>query len=317
MHWPTDAQQLIASASLAPSSHNTQPWRFAITENGLELYADFSRALPVNDADNRELHISCGCALYNLRVAAASMAIALQLELLPNRAKPALLAKATLNPGGKMEDASLAPWIARRHTYRDTFSDQAIENSTLHCLADAAATEHAHLHFITDQTSKSELTTLIQQADRALWANTAWRAELAQWMRSKSQGEGLILPWWQRGISRFVIKHCNLGGLVAGRSATLCQTSPVIALLTTNADTALDWLNAGQALQFVLLTACKRGLQAAYLNQPIQVPALRQQLQHRLSKDKAQILLRLGYPLSPAKASVRRSIDTLIMARGA
>lgn len=316
MHWPTEAQQLIASASLAPSSHNTQPWRFAITEDGLELYADFSRALPVNDADKRELHISCGCALYNLRLAAASRAIALQVKLLPNPDQPGLLASVTLQPAGSVEESSLAPYIARRHTYRDAFSPQQLAGSVLQQLVDAVTAEHAGLHFLTGDTAKSELVALIKQADRSLWANAAWRAELAYWMRNKQHGDGLALPGGLVGISRLVVRQLNLGAVVAAASAKLCQASQHIALLTTTADTALDWLHAGQALQRMLLTACQHGLQASYLNQPIQVAALRPALQPLFGAGTPQILLRLGYPLSPPKTSGRRSIAALIINNG-
>ena len=42
-------------AILAPSSHNTQPWRLALSDNRIELYADRARRLPVIDPEDREL----------------------------------------------------------------------------------------------------------------------------------------------------------------------------------------------------------------------------------------------------------------------
>ena len=67
---------LLHYAVLAPSTHNTQPWRFAVLESeGIALYADYSRRMPVIDPGNRELVISLGAALFNLRVAAAHFAM--------------------------------------------------------------------------------------------------------------------------------------------------------------------------------------------------------------------------------------------------
>lgn len=62
--------ELVRYATLAANGHNTQPWKFAIKENAIEIHPDFSRQLPVVDPHNRELWISLGCALENLIVAA-------------------------------------------------------------------------------------------------------------------------------------------------------------------------------------------------------------------------------------------------------
>src|ERR1051326_7284519 len=51
-------------AVLAPSSHNSQPWCFHISDERLSLYADRSRACRVVDPCDRELIMSCGCALF-------------------------------------------------------------------------------------------------------------------------------------------------------------------------------------------------------------------------------------------------------------
>ncbi|WP_448522145.1 hypothetical protein [Schleiferia thermophila] len=81
-------ESLIQKAVRAPSSHNTQPWIFHVAESAINLYADRTRALPVNDPDDRELTISCGCALMNLRVAAAAEGLDARLEALPDPVEP-------------------------------------------------------------------------------------------------------------------------------------------------------------------------------------------------------------------------------------
>lgn len=65
-------RSMLEAAVRAPSSHNTQPWLFAVRPDGIALYADRTRALPVNDPHDRELTVSCGAALLQLRVAAAA-----------------------------------------------------------------------------------------------------------------------------------------------------------------------------------------------------------------------------------------------------
>ena len=54
---------LAAYAILAPSIHNTQPWRFRLGDEHVELWSDETGGLPVVDPLGRELVISCGAAL--------------------------------------------------------------------------------------------------------------------------------------------------------------------------------------------------------------------------------------------------------------
>jgi nitroreductase len=62
---------LLRAATLAPSMHNTQPWRFRIlrARQEIELYADPARTLRFSDPHGRAVHIACGAALFNLRLA--------------------------------------------------------------------------------------------------------------------------------------------------------------------------------------------------------------------------------------------------------
>ena len=75
---------LVGEAILSPSSHNTQPWRFRTSDTAIDVFADRTRALPVNDPEDRELTISCGCALFNLRAAAAAHGLGVTVTLLPS-----------------------------------------------------------------------------------------------------------------------------------------------------------------------------------------------------------------------------------------
>ncbi len=84
---------LLNYAVLAPSSHNTQPWLFRIVGDGVELYADRTRALPVVDPNDRELIMSCGAALFNLRIALRHFGYEAPMQTFPDATKPDLLAR--------------------------------------------------------------------------------------------------------------------------------------------------------------------------------------------------------------------------------
>jgi hypothetical protein len=96
----------------------------------------------------------------------------------------------------------------------------------------------------------------------------------------------------------------------------LADESPVLAVLTTGGDSPRDWLAAGQALQRLLLLGVQLGLQASYLNQPVQVAALRPKLQQLTGRPgHAQLLLRIGTPIKALQAAPRRPLaDVLVPA---
>jgi hypothetical protein len=91
---PDVIAELLQAATLAPSMHNTQPWRFRVlrADQTIELYADPSRTLTHGDPHGRGVHIACGAALLNLRLAVAVAGRAPVVRLLPEPGQPQLLA---------------------------------------------------------------------------------------------------------------------------------------------------------------------------------------------------------------------------------
>ena len=307
------ARALVGAASLAPSSHNTQPWRFMIGAATIDLYADRTRALPVNDPDDRELTISCGAALFNLRVAAAHHGVAVAVSTFPLASDPDWLARIGIETGPIEPLASLWPAVADRRTYRTRFVERPVESASIDALVAAAASEGAALIPVLDATVRREVAALVAEGDRALWADPRWRRELALWMHPRRLGDGLTIPGLAAPVAHFVVRTFDMGDGTAAKDQALADGSPVLAMLETTTDDARDWLVAGQALERVLLSGCRHGLQASYLNQPIQTGALRPRLRALVGATGfPQILLRLGYPSTAVPASMRRPLDAVI-----
>lgn len=315
--WRERARAMIARAVQAPSSHNTQPWTFRVDEGGIELRADRTRALPANDPDDRELAISCGCALLNLRVAAAAEGFATLVELLPLPDDPDLLARVSFagNAQPSAADARLAPFIERRRTYRQAFAAQDVDAAVPALLREAVEREGAWLRPVTTDGARLEVAGLVADGDAALWADPSWRRELAAWMHPRRRGDGLTVPTLALPVTRAVVRSFDMGRRIGMQDRKLAATAPLLAALGTSGDGARDWLHAGQALERVLLVACAHGLQASYLNQPVQVASLRPKLVALLGPGSPQILLRLGYPAGTLAATPRRTLDEVIEER--
>ena len=68
--------ELVRYATLAPSSHNTQCWKFALDGQSISILPDLSRRCPVVDPDDHHLYVSLGCAAENLVQAAQALGLA-------------------------------------------------------------------------------------------------------------------------------------------------------------------------------------------------------------------------------------------------
>ncbi|WP_372495565.1 hypothetical protein [Saccharopolyspora soli] len=123
---PDQVEQIIGLAGMAPSLHNSQPWRFRLLPDLIELHADPARRLPAADPEDRELRLGCGAALFNLRLALEHAGIRPAVTLLPRlAAEPAL---AEVRSDGQVrpspETIRLHAAIPARHSYRTNCPDR-------------------------------------------------------------------------------------------------------------------------------------------------------------------------------------------------
>lgn len=297
--------ELVAAATWAPSSHNTQPWRWRVAADvsRVELYADRDQALPVNDPQGRELVISCGAALFALRVAAAHAGWGTVVDSFPDD-DPDHLATVRLTdePG---EVAGLYDAIATRRTHHGPFERATVDPQALKALTAAAEVEGAFLH-VMDALQRHSVAGLVGEADHVLWCDRGWRRELARWFRTRHGGDGLPVSLASLVPTRFVVAHLDLGRRLGAADARLVAEAPAVVVLATTEDEPADWLRAGQALQRVLLTAALAGLSAGFENQPCEAsPALRARLGAVVHGHVPQMVARLG-PTAPARPTPRR-----------
>jgi nitroreductase len=314
---PVNPVDLVAAAVLAPSSHNTQPWLFRIGGRGIELYADPKRALPANDPSDRELTISCGAALFNARVAAARLGAALSVERLPEGDASDLLARLVVSESAEASpEGVLFEAMAARRTYRKQFEDVAVGESLVGQLVETARDAGGWLEPLTGA-RRDEFAALVAQGDRSQFADDRWRRELASWIRFRRDGEGLAYFGRATRATRLVVRHLDVGANTAKRDAALAKRAPVVAVLGTGGDSRSDWLAAGELLQHVLLTAAAHGLQASFLNQPIQVAGLRPGVAELAARDGfAQVAIRLGHPRATLRRAPRRPVEAVLVPGG-
>lgn len=310
---------LIAYAIEAPSSHNTQPWRFEVDGvSRVFVHADRARQLTVGDPAGRELVMSCGAAIENFVIAARTFGFDADVQLLPATSQPDCLAAIVIAPGAWPDDEEglLFDAIGARRTSRQAFATGPVEPSIVDALAAAATHRGASLLSVGAPETRARLRALIGEADGRLFASVPWRRELASWVRTPNEdGDGMRLGAIPAPLARVAIQSFDVGARARAADGALVDHAPVLAVLTTSEDSTRDWLNAGRALERVLLTATRHGLQAGFLNQACQVPALRDQLRElALGMGYPQAVLRFG-PARPLPRTPRRRTASVLVPR--
>lgn len=318
---------LIKYAILAPSGHNTQPWLFKIVkDNRVDLFADRSRALPVVDPDDRALIISCGAALYHLRLAANHFGLADDVELLPDKANPDLLASVTFRemdqPVKKQaeRDSPVFQTITKRRSNRSPFDTKKLPEELLTALRTSASAHGAWLDVIDDELKKNGIANLISQGDKIQSSDKRFRRELAAWIhpnRSKSKdgmpGYAFGMPDLISYVGPIVVRTFDMGKGQAAKDRQLATGSPVLAVLGSEADEPLSWIRTGQALARILLLSRAENVWTSFMNQPIEVTELREKLREALGRTAGfpQLLMRMGYG-KDVKPTPRRDVEDVL-----
>lgn len=313
---------ILGYAVLAPSSHNAQPWLFRIRGQEIELYADRTRSLNISDPHDRELVMSCGAALFNLKTALRHFKLFGRVEVLPDAQDADLLARVAV---GRQEDPSptdtlLFHAITKRRTNRQPFLNSPLPPALLAELHTAAFHEGAWLHFVQGEEERYALADLIAEGDRLQWANRRFRQELAGWVHSSHSQSNDGIPGYAQNIydlmsyvGPLVVRTFDMGDGQAAKDAEIARHSPVMVVIGTDTDEPADWLATGQALQHLLLRARVEDVWASFLNQPVEEEALRGKLSQLIDRPGSpQLILRLGFGQN-VKPTPRRPVDDVLI----
>jgi hypothetical protein len=307
---------LLDAAVMAPSLHNSQPWRLVVAGRQVRVYADVSRQLRAVDPAGRQLVISCGAALLNLRLAAAHLGLNTHVRLVPDPADRTLLATVEIGrPGSSsLRSEPLYEVIALRHTNRLPFEDCVVRPDELSALVAAAQAEGCDLLVVSDQGERHRLGELVRLADIEIDQRPDVTLESAAWTAVEA-GRPDGVPGYALGPLAAdpdsLIRDLRRGAPVPDRPRTAYENEPVLAILVSPTDDPSSWLTAGQALERVLLTATASGLSVSFLNQPLEIPRFRAEVLPRPSgPGQPQMLLRVGRGL-PVPPTPRRTPGTM------
>lgn len=306
---PEQLQTAMEAAIHAPSLHNSQPWHFSLDgEGALLVHADRRRQLTAQDADGRELAISCGAAAAHARTALRGEGHAVRLTIRPDPYDLDLLARIQVIgiAWPSHEEQRRADALALRRTDRTPFADAPLPDSLVEEMCAAAEVDGAWVRVL-DRDDEVELAVLLSAADALQRLDLAVQEDLRRWTREGiGRPDGVPSDQHHRPGSPVVLRdfgphlpHADAAsGAVPGAVTDPPHAEhPVLLVVGTDGDTAADWVRAGVALSDLWLAATARGVVASPLSQVIEVPATRARLGAALRVlGRPQVVLRAGWP---------------------
>lgn len=314
-----EAQDLIRYATLAANSHNSQPWRFRVTQSAIDIMPDPTRRLSAVDPDDHHLFASLGCAAENLSIAAAMRGMPGTLAFAPAEEGTVRFEKG----GDAPAEPALFGAIPTRQSTRADYNGKTVNTADLATLASAAAIPGVDLVLITDRPKLNQIRDLVMAGNSAQIADAAFIRELKAWLRfSPAQalktGDGLFsavsgnpaLPEW---IGPTIFDLVFKAKADNDKYASQIATSAGIAVFVAQGEGPEHWTQAGRACQRFALAATAMGLKHAFLNQPVEVARLRPELAALIGMPgrRPDIVMRFGYgPALPYSA--RRPVAAVI-----
>jgi nitroreductase len=306
---------LIDAASHAPSVHNTQPWWFGVRGSRLTVHADTDRRLDVADPDGREMLISCGAALFTLRLAARHLGYAADERLWPDPERPTLLADVDIarQRPATADEQRMHDQIVRRRTHRGGFGPDRLPPALLSKLSIEAQREGASLRIVADPRARQAVAALSEAAEQTLRLDIDYTTELARWApapgnrRHDGVQPGAYPREPEQTAPHFAARDFARGQGWGRHGDDPKDATGVAALLMTPGDAPADRLAAGMALQRVLLCAAEADVSAAFHTQALELPELRDFIRTRFCGGAhPQMIMRLGHTGDASGSGVRR-----------
>ncbi|BBH67800.1 NAD(P)H nitroreductase [Actinoplanes sp. OR16] len=293
------ALEAAARESLrAPSVFNTQPWRWRLIGDVLELASDPSRRLGATDAEGRLLLISCGGALHHAGVSLAAGGWRAEVRRLPDGQHPDLLARIRIT-GRTTPDAhakELAAAVHRRRTDRRAFDARPVDEQTLDRLRRLVEDQGAYLHVVPDD----RVPELAVSVDEAADANVdqAHHSELTEWThRPAWTGDGVpATTAVQASLRRVPVRDFLPDGSPGMLPGAGHDEGAAYVIIFGSSDAPVDLLRGGEAMSALLLQATAEGLATAPISEAVEVAWPRRLLSRLLSGvGEPYLVVRLGY----------------------
>lgn len=310
---------LVRYATLAASSHNTQPWKFGLEADGVVILPDLSRRCPAVDPDDHHLYASLGCAAENMHLAAQAAG------LHSHYSYDASASRLRLDfEQGQSLRSDLFEAIPIRQSCRSEYDGAVLSAEERRLLAEAGSGNGVSVMLLDSRQLKEEVAEYVAAGNSAQFADRAWSRELKSWIRFNARdairlGDGLYgpvmgnpdVPAW---VGRLFMSLAFSSRSQNLKDIRLIRSSSAIAVLFSEADDKAHWIEAGRCYERLALQAAALGLRTAFINQPVEVPTLRPEFASFLGigSRRPDLVVRIGRGPSMPR-SLRRPVNEVLV----
>ena len=315
-------QELLRYATLAPSSHNTQCWKFRIEASAITILPDLSRRTPAVDPDDHHLYVSLGCAAENL--VQAALANGLKGDV---RFDPALAGGGTIKIALEPTQAVSTPLylaIPERQCTRAEYDGKPLSTDELRLLQLAGTGAGVRVMLLTEKAALENVLAYVVEGNTAQMNDPAFVEELKSWIRFGSgeavkAGDGLYSatsgnPSVPRWIGSPLFGMFFKPKSENDKYAKQLRSSAGVAIFVSEVNDKAHWVEAGRCYERFALQATALGIRNAMVNQPVEVSAIRPQFATALGIEKGRpdLVVRFGRgPVMPK--SLRRDLQSVLV----
>lgn len=312
-------RELVRYATLATNSHNTQPWQFRLSDRSILVLPDPGRGLPTVDPDDHHVFASLGCAVENMVQAARAFG----LQAVPSYDPGARGIRVDLEAAPR-EWTDLFDAIPQRQSTRAVYDGRPVPPEHLRLLEAAGNGDGVRMLLFTERQQREEILSYLVAGNSAQMDDVAFIEELESWIRfsygdALSTRDGLfskcsgnpVLPGW---IGRLIFSQVFTKDDENRKYESQLRNSSGVAVFVSDKNEPAYWAEAGRCCQRFALQATALQLRHAFVNQPVEVPAVRGQFATYLGIDgrRPDLVMRFGYgPELPR--SLRRPVEHVIL----
>lgn len=315
---------LVKWAILAPSSHNTQPWQFETdSPSSLIVSPDLQRALPASDKNRREMYLSLGGAIANLKIAGQHFGYSAAEEVVTDPAMGTVSKRLTFEQSGEPpeENHRLFDAITRRVSNRGSHTTEELPTSFRTALLTQVGPD-VYLELIEDPERKTRIGELVDQGDNIIMSSMPFTRELSQWAHPNDTKKGDGMPGHGFTINGGavddidsqmfpdMIRSGQMGPpMGAADRELIAEKTAAIGVISTQDDSPEAWMRAGEEYQKIALEAASRGLATHVLAVLVETGDLRTDLMNIAGTTaNPQIMFRVGEPELAVHHSPRRHV---------
>ena len=312
---------LVRMATLAANGHNTQPWRFRLSDSSVSILPDFSRRTAVVDPDDHHLYVSLGCAAENLVIAAAASGRSAEVDI---RNGSETTIDIALKSGAVNNVDELYQAIPHRQSTRSVYDGQALSSTEIELLKTAAEEEGVSVLFFTNEADREAILEFVVEGNSMQMDDPAFVKELKDWIRFSPDAalavkDGLfsacsgnpVVPSWlgNRMFDSFFKKESE-----NDKYRDQIRSSAGIAVFIADEEDPEHWIKVGRSFQRFALKATALGIRNAHVNMPIEVPSIRPEFANWLGLPNKRPDLIVRFGRAPAlPRSLRRPVSEVII----